>query len=113
MEQTNATPLQKLPNEQTAMILGITSFIGCCCTNGILGVILAGIGYNLANKDEKLQRENPTTYAPGAISTWKVVNLVSIILSAISLIWLIYTIATGKFSEMESQYMEMLQKMKK
>lgn len=26
---------QKLPNQTAIMILGITSFIGCCCTNGI------------------------------------------------------------------------------
>lgn len=33
---------QKLPNEQSTMILGLTSFIGCCCTSGILGLVLSG-----------------------------------------------------------------------
>lgn len=104
---------QKLPNEQSSMILGISSFIGCCCTNGILGLILAGIGYNLANKDEKLLRENPEQYNPGSISTWKTVNLISLIISGLTLLWLIYMLVTGKYDEMQSQYMEMLQQMQK
>lgn len=48
---------QKLPNEQAVMILGLLSFIGCCCTNGILGVILSGTGLYLANKSEQLYKQ--------------------------------------------------------
>jgi hypothetical protein len=53
---------QKLPNEQAVMILGLLSFIGCCCTSGILGVILSGIGLYLANKSEKMYKQNPEQY---------------------------------------------------
>lgn len=104
---------QKLPNEQVVMILGILSYIGCCCTNGILGVILSGIGIYLANKDEKLLAENPDSYLPGSLKTWKIINLVSLIISALFVIYLIYLLATGKYEEMQSQYMEMLEELQK
>ncbi|MCD8519001.1 MAG: hypothetical protein LRY32_05545 [Flavobacterium sp.] len=45
---------QKLPNEQAVMILGLISFIGCCCTNGFLGLLLSGLGIYFANKSEKI-----------------------------------------------------------
>lgn len=104
---------QKLPNEQVVMILGILSYIGCCCTNGILGVVLSGIGIYLANKDEKLLAENPESYLPGSLKTWKIINLVSLIISAIFVIYLVYLIATGKYDEMQEQYMEMIESMQK
>ena len=50
---------QKLPNEQAVMILGLISFIGCCCTNGFLGLLLSGLGIYFANKSEKLLISNP------------------------------------------------------
>lgn len=102
---------QKLPNEQTVMILGILSFIGCCCTNGILGAVLAGVGLYLAKKDEKLLMENPDNYLPGSLNTWKTVNLVSLIISAIFVLYLVYLLATGKYDEMQSQYMDMIKGM--
>ncbi|CAM3551196.1 hypothetical protein FSS13T_07820 [Flavobacterium saliperosum S13] len=104
---------QKLPNEQVVMILGILSYIGCCCTNGILGVILSGIGLYLANKDEKLLTENPEGYLPGSLKTWKIINLVSLIISALFVIYLVYLLATGKYEEMQSQYMEMIEELQK
>ncbi len=102
---------QKLPNEKTAMLLGIFSFIGCCCSNGILGLILAGIGYHLASKDELLAKTEPETYALGSISTWKTVNLISLIISVLTLAWLVYTIATGKYAAMQEDYMKLLQQL--
>ena len=66
---------QKLPNQTAIMILGITSFIGCCCTNGILGLILAGIGLHLAKKDEKMHAENPDIYDLGSLKTWKTIKV--------------------------------------
>lgn len=104
---------QKLPNEQVVMILGLLSYIGCCCTNGILGVVLSGIGIYLANKDEKLLAENPDSYLPGSLKTWKIINLVSLIISALFVIYLIYLLATGKYDEMQSEYMEMLEELQK
>lgn len=99
---------QKLPNQTAIMILGITSFIGCCCTNGVLGLILAGIGLYLANKDEKLYAESPDVYDLGALKTWKIVNIISLVISAIFVIYLIFLLATGKFAESMEQYEELI-----
>lgn len=104
---------QKLPNEQVVMILGILSYIGCCCTNGILGIVLSGIGIYLANKDEKLLAENPEAYLPGSLKTWKTINLVSLIISVIFVIYLAYLLISGKYDEMQLQYMEMIEDLQK
>jgi hypothetical protein len=97
---------QKLPNEQAVMILGLLSFIGCCCTNGILGVILSGTGLYLANKSEQLYKQNPEQYNLGSLNTWKIVNIVSLAISAVFVIWLVYLLATGKYDEMNERNME-------
>lgn len=104
---------QKLPNEQAIMILGITSFIGCCCTNGILGVVLSGIGLYLAKKSEELYNANPDQYNLGSLNTWKIINLVGLIMSAIFLFYFIYMKVTGKDEELMNHYMEMLKNMQK
>ncbi|WP_394760290.1 CCC motif membrane protein [Flavobacterium sp.] len=99
---------QKLPNEQTTMILGLTSFIGCCCTSGILGLVLSGIGLYLGKKDEKLLAENPDQYNLGSSNTWKIVNLVSLVLSSVFVIYYVYMKVTGKDVEQQEQLMEMI-----
>lgn len=99
---------QKLPNQTAIMILGITSFIGCCCTNGVLGLILAGIGLHLAKKDEKMYAENPDIYDLGSLKTWKTINIISLVISAIFVLYLIYLLATGKFAESMDQYEELM-----
>jgi hypothetical protein len=104
---------QKLPNETAVMILGLLSFIGCCCTNGILGVIMSGIGLYLANKSEQLYMQNPEIYSKGSLNTWKIVNMVSLGISAVFVIYLIYLLATGKYAEMQEQYMEMIEQLQK
>ncbi|MVO10658.1 DUF4190 domain-containing protein [Flavobacterium sp. TP390] len=101
---------KKLPNEQTIMILGILSYIGCCCTAGILGAVLSGIGLSLANKSEKIYNENPAEYDLGSLKTWKIVNIIALVLSAIFIIRLIYIIATGQFQEIINIYNEALEK---
>lgn len=104
---------QKLPNQQAVMILGILSYIGCCCSNGIIGVLLSGIGIYLANKDEKLLAENPESYQPGSLKTWKTINIVSLVVSSLFVLILIYLVATGKYDDMQEQYMQMLEEMQK
>jgi hypothetical protein len=102
---------QKLPNEQVVMILGILSYIGCCCTSGALGVVLSGIGIFLASKDEKLLNANPDQYNPGNSNTWKIVNYVSLGLSVCVLIYAIYMKVTGKDIEQQEQLMELIKQM--
>jgi len=99
---------QKLPNEKAVMILGLLSFIGCCCTSGVLGVILSGIGLYLAKKDEKLIDENPDVYTMGSMNTWKIICTISLIISVLALIYAIYMKVTGKDIEQQEQLMEMI-----
>lgn len=99
---------QKLPNEQAVMILGLVSFVGCCCSSGLLGLILSGIGIYLANKDEKTFQANPDIYSMGSLNTWKIINYVSLAISVIVLIWAIYREVTGQADEDERRFMEML-----
>lgn len=101
---------QKLPNEKTAMILGLTSFVGCCCTSGLVGVILAYLGLQKCNQDIKLSQENPGVYNTSNIETWKTVNTISLILSGLVLLYTIYQYATGQAQEQQRQMLELLEK---
>jgi len=102
---------QKLPNEKTVMILSLVSFIGCCCTSGGLGVILAGIGLYLAIKDEKLLVEHPDQFTMGSMNTWKIICIVSLAISTLTLIYAIYMKVTGKDIEQQEQLMELIRQL--
>ncbi len=99
---------QKLPNEKAVMILALLSFIGCCCTSGGLGIVLSGIGLYLAIKDEKLFVENPDVYTMGSMNTWKVICIVSMVISVLCIIYWIYMRVTGQDVEQEEQLKELL-----
>ena len=99
---------QKLPNEKAVMILGLLSFVGCCCTSGVLGMILSGIGLYLAKKDEKLLTESPDEYTLGSMNTWKIICIVSLVLSVLALVYAIYMKVTGKDVDQQEQLMEMI-----
>jgi len=81
---------QKLPNATTSLILGILSFIACCCSAGLGGIILSGIALYLANKDRKTYAENPELYENyKQVNTARTVAIVGLVLAAISLIYTI------------------------
>lgn len=94
--------MQKTPNLTAVMILGIVSFIGCCFSYGLVGVILAIIGIVLANKDIKLLQEHPNDYE-ASIKTWKTVNIISLVLSIIYLIMGIFVISLIGFDNLGNQ----------
>ena len=74
----------------------------------MLGLILAGIGIYLANKDEKTFQANPDVYSMGSLNTWKIINYVSLAISVIVLLWSIYREVTGQADEDKRQLMEMI-----
>jgi M penetrans paralogue family 26 len=116
MEQTSFNDIdnkQKLPNEKAVMILGLLSYIGCCCTSGFGGALLGGIGLYLAKKDEKLMLDNPNQYEVGSLNTWKTVCIIGVVLSALVICYYIYMKATGKDVEQQEQLMEMLKQFQK
>lgn len=103
---------QKLPNAMISLILGILSFIGCCCTSGFGGVILSGIALFLAKKDEKKYAENPELYENfGQVKTAKLIAIIGLVLSAIVTLYVVYLMTTGQYGEMMEQYQKMLEEM--
>ena len=103
---------QKLPNATISIVLGIVSFIGCCCTSGFGGLVLSGIALFLAKKDEKTYAENPELYSNfGQIKTAKTIAIIGLVLSLIIVAIFIYMKATGQYEEIQEKYMEMLQEM--
>lgn len=51
-----------LPNATAVLVLGIISIVMCCCY-GVVGLICGIIAIVLANRDEKLYRDNPLGYS--------------------------------------------------
>ncbi len=103
---------QKLPNATISLILGILSFIGCCCTSGFGGVILSGIALFLAKKDEKTYAENPEQYENyGQVKTAKIVAIIGLVLSLITIAVYFYMISTGQYDELMEQYEKMIEEM--
>ncbi|AUC81676.1 CCC motif membrane protein [Lacinutrix sp. Bg11-31] len=103
---------QKLPNALISIILGITSFIGCCCTSGFGGIVLSGVALFLAKKDEKKYLENPESYSNyGQVKTAKIIAIIGLILGVITAGAYIYLVSTGQLDELRENYMEMLTEM--
>lgn len=97
---------QKLPNATASIVLGSISFICCCFSAGIGGLILSGIAFILARKDEKLYAEQPEAYSNfSQVKTAKIIAIIGLALAAIALIMSIYSIvsAGGWEAYMEQQ----------
>ncbi|PQV46294.1 hypothetical protein CLV33_11091 [Jejuia pallidilutea] len=97
---------QKLPNATIALILGIISFIACCCSTGIGGLIFSGIALFLVKKDTKLYAENPELYSNfSQLKTAKTIAIIGLVLAALTLIWGVYQIMSvgGWDAYMEQQ----------
>lgn len=86
---------QKLPDEIAVMLLGLLSFVGCCCTNGFGGIILSGVGIYLAQKSEKLLITYPDVYKMGDMKAWKIVNYVGLAISIVYALLYIFLKVTG------------------
>lgn len=80
---------QKLPNVTIALVLSIIGFV-CCCIGGLPGIILGGISFFLASKDEKLYKENPENYSN--YSTLKTTKTISIVVLVLGILYLAYSI---------------------
>lgn len=104
---------QKLPNVTIAIVLGILSFLCCCFSAGIGGILLSGIALFLVNKDTKLYSQNPEIYSNfSTLKTAKIVAIIGLAIGALSLIWTIYSVTQmggweaymEKVGEMMEQY---------
>ncbi|PKA96904.1 hypothetical protein B0O79_0545 [Flavobacteriaceae bacterium MAR_2009_75] len=85
---------QKLPNVTIALVLGIVSYLCCCFSIGIGGIVLSGIAFFLILKDEKLYKQNPENYSNfSQLKTAKIVAIIGLVLGAIALVWTIFSIS--------------------
>lgn len=103
---------QKLPNATISLILAILSFIGCCCTSGFGGVILAGISLFLVKKDEKRYAEDPEKYDNySQLKSAKVIAIIGLVLSILIIAYWAYLKSTGQYDEMMEEYQRMIEEM--
>ena len=84
---------QKLPNATISLVLGIISFIACCCSMGIGGLLFSGIAFYLVKKDENLYAQNPELYSNfSQVKTSKIIAIIGLVLGVLSLLWSMYQI---------------------
>ena len=101
---------EKLPQSQSALVLGILSIITACCCWGILGVILGLIGLNNANKAIKLHNEDPDLYdGINNANTGRTTAIIGIILGSLIGLYMVYLVSTGDYQMMMEEYQELLQ----
>lgn len=87
---------QKLPNVTIAMVLGILSYICCCFSAGIGGLLFSGIAFYLLRKDEQLYAENPEGYSNyGSLKTAKIIAIIGLALGALALIMVVIQIVSA------------------
>ncbi len=104
---------QKLPNAQISLILGIISFVACCCSSGLGGLLFSGIAFYLAKKDEKLYNENPDGYSNfSQLKTAKTVAIIGLVLAVIAFGMAIFQIvAAGGWEGYMEQQREVLEQL--
>ena len=84
---------QKLPNVTIALVLGIISYLCCCFSAGLGGIVLSGIALFLVSKDERLYKQNPENYSNfSQLKTAKIVAIIGLVLGVLTLIWTIYSV---------------------
>ena len=87
---------QKLPNATISIVLGSISFIACCCSAGIGGLLFSGIAFFLAKKDEKLYTQQPELYSNfGQVKTAKIIAIIGLVLAVIAFLWSMYGIVSA------------------
>ncbi|TBN06806.1 DUF4190 domain-containing protein [Hyunsoonleella flava] len=104
---------QKLPNATIALILSIVSFIACCCSMGIGGLLFSGIALFLVNKDTKLYQENPELYSNfSQLKTAKTIAIIGLVLGVIAFALSIFQIISAggweAYMEQQQEAMEQL-----
>lgn len=84
---------QKLPNSTAVLVLGILSLVGCMCY-GLPGMIMGLVGLILANKDEKLYRQNPSLYSDyGNLKAGKILSIIGLILGVLFVAMMVFYVA--------------------
>ena len=101
--------MKKSLNTSLVYILCIFGLL-CCCFAG-LGFLLSGPAYLMANKKIKDAELNPDDYegSVSAMNNAKIVALVVLAINLLNLIYTIYVFATGDFSEFQKEWEKAMQ----
>lgn len=106
---------KKLPNVTISLVLGIVSFIACCCSMGIGGILFSGIAFFLANKDKKLldSSEDPSTYTNAKqLNTARIIAIIGLVLAVLALAISIFQIVSaGGWEAYQEQQSDMLEQL--
>ncbi len=102
---------RKLPNVTISLVLGIISFIACCFSWGIGGVLLSGIALFLANKDKKTYELAPDDYDNyGQLKTARIIAIIGLVLGILTLLMIIgMLVAFGGLEGMQEWQQQQLE----
>jgi hypothetical protein len=91
--------IKKSLNPTLIYILSIVGLL-CCCFGGV-GILFSLPAFIIANRKEKDAKDFPDDYEGDvkAMNTAKIVALIVLILNALMILQLIYTISTGEFDK--------------
>ena len=101
--------MEKQPLQYSTLIyiLAIISLPLCCC--GGFGIITAGIAFFIARAELNKFYDNPDAYSnQDNIYTGKIISLVVLIINALYMIYIAYSIYTIGWSELMRQSEEMM-----
>lgn len=92
-ENFNNNLVNKLPNAQTVLILGIISIVGTCCCTGLVGLVCGLIGLSKYNKDKILYDANPTAYSDfNNLNTGRILCIIGAVLGGLQIAYTGYQI---------------------
>ena len=101
--------MEKQPLQYSTLIyiLAIISLPLCCC--GGFGIITAGIAFFIARSELNKYYDNPDAYSnQDSIYTGKIISLVVLIINALYMMYVAYSIYTIGWSELMRQSEEMM-----
>ncbi|GHV59333.1 hypothetical protein FACS1894182_13280 [Bacteroidia bacterium] len=97
MENTWNEPRINLPNSGLILAFGIISIVGCCCSDGILGIVFGIVALVLAKSATNLYIADPERYTESSyqnVNTGKICAWIGLIPSILICIFLGFLVAT-------------------
>ncbi|PCH78528.1 MAG: hypothetical protein COB98_00165 [Flavobacteriaceae bacterium] len=101
---------QKLPHAQSSLVFGIISIVTACCCLGLPGFIFGLIGWSNSKKAYALLEQNPDEYeGEGNANTGKITSIIGMVIGALIVLNIVYSIATTGWSEMIEQFQQAME----
>ncbi|PZD77038.1 CCC motif membrane protein [Mesonia sp. K7] len=102
---------RKLPNATISLVLGIISYVACCFSWGIGGIVLSGIALYLSNKDRKTYALAPEQYDNySQVKTARIIAIIGLVLAILFFITcMVMLVSFGSMEAVEEWAKEMQQ----